>query len=381
MCGADFPLKVAALGQSSLVGYTDEPPRPPGAIPSASLPLRWPVRESAPGPYSAPAGNAAAPPIQTQPLPPVQAQPSPYDPRYEQRYEPRYSAAPAARYEPPPSPRYEPAPAQRYEQSFGPPVSLTPPGLPEADDPPPLPPAGSASRAYPRQPAGTRESYPPEAAPVVPLGPQRGPQLTGAIGPVEVKPTATLACPIVSALDRWFTESVQPAAMRWFGQPVVEIKQISAYSCRGMNGTPGARISEHAFGNALDIASFELADGRKVSVQHGWRGKPEEQGFLRDVQASACAQFTTVLAPGSNVYHYNHIHVDLMRRSSGRRICQPEPVSGEAVAARARPVYTPAEESGVTGSIRKRHRTRASNTPGATGENDGRLPRAIPGED
>ena len=149
-------------------------------------------------------------------------------------------------------------------------------------------------------------------------------------------PAATLACPIVSALDRWFANAVQPAAQKWFNQPVVEIKQISAYSCRGMNGQPGAHISEHAFGNALDIAAFVLADGHRITVEGGWKGSPEEQGFLRDVQGSACDQFTTVLAPGSNQYHYNHIHVDLMRRASGRRICQPGAVDGEVVASRAR---------------------------------------------
>ena len=154
--------------------------------------------------------------------------------------------------------------------------------------------------------------------------------------PIEVKPAATLACPIVSALDRWFANAVQPAARKWFNQPVVEIKQISAYSCRGMNGQPGAHISEHAFGNALDIAAFVLADGHRITVKDGWKGSPEEQGFLRDVQGSACDQFTTVLAPGSNQFHYDHIHVDLMRRASGRRICQPGAVDGEVVASRAR---------------------------------------------
>ena len=133
---------------------------------------------------------------------------------------------------------------------------------------------------------------------------------------------------MVSELDRWIVNSVQPAAMRWFGVPVAEIKQISAYSCRGMNGNPSARISEHAFGNALDIASFTLADGRKITVKNGWRGLPEEQGFLRDVQGAACDQFTTVLAPGSNVFHYDHIHVDLMRRRDGHRACNPNAVSG-----------------------------------------------------
>jgi hypothetical protein len=70
------------------------------------------------------------------------------------------------------------------------------------------------------------------------------------------------------------------------------------------------------------------------------------------VQAAACQQFTTVLAPGSNVYHYDHIHVDLMRRASRRLICQPAAVSGEEVAARAgqRNPYA-SREPYVTGSL------------------------------
>jgi hypothetical protein len=146
---------------------------------------------------------------------------------------------------------------------------------------------------------------------------------------------------------------VQPAAQRWFGARVVEIKQISAYSCRGMNGNSRAHISEHAFGNALDIAAFTLADGRRVTVKDGWKGMPEEQGFLRDIQAAACQQFNTVLAPGSNVYHYDHIHVDLMRRASQRVICQPAAMSGEEIAARAgqRNPYASSREPYVTGSL------------------------------
>jgi hypothetical protein len=119
-----------------------------------------------------------------------------------------------------------------------------------------------------------------------------------------------------------------------------------------MNGNPHAHISEHAFGNALDIAAFTLADGRRVSVKDGWRGLPEEQGFLRDVQGAACQHFTTVLAPGSNVFHYDHIHVDLMRRASRRLIREPAAVSGEEIAARSsgRNPYA-SREPFVTGSV------------------------------
>ena len=146
---------------------------------------------------------------------------------------------------------------------------------------------------------------------------------------------------------------MQPAAQRWFGTRVAEIKQISAYSCRGMNGNPHAHISEHAFGNALDISAFVLADGRRITVKNGWRGMPEEQGFLRDIQGGACQLFNTVLAPGSNSHHADHFHVDLMRRSSGRVICQPAAVSGDAVASRAggRNSYASSRDSGITGSL------------------------------
>jgi hypothetical protein len=200
-------------------------------------------------------------------------------------------------------------------------------------------------------------------------------------GPVAINPAATLACPIVSELQRWIADSVQPAAMRWFGSPVTEIKQISAYSCRGLNGNPGARISEHAFGNALDIASFTLADGRTITVRGGWQGLPEEQGFLRDIQGAACERFTTVLAPGSNVFHYNHIHVDLMRRRSGRSACNPGAVSGEEVAARAGARYSRRGiESSVTGSLGHRQtpmmRSRSEDGPRKRG-----LPIAEPGDD
>src|SRR5262249_58851302 len=121
----------------------------------------------------------------------------------------------------------------------------------------------------------------------------------------------------------------------------------------------------YAFGNALDIAAFTLADGRRITVKDGWRGLPEEQGFLRDVQGGACQMFNTVLAPGSNPQHADHFHVDLMRRASGRVICEPAAVSGEQVAARAgnRSPYG-SRESWITGSLGGRK-------PGSSGQGKG----------
>jgi hypothetical protein len=242
------------------------------------------------------------------PRPPgaIQAAPLPSPPSYP-------SAASA--------PRYSPAPAASIS-SMGAPLSLAPPGGGAPYTP------GERSYAPNSEP-----SVATAPATIVPLGPPAAQALT--VAPATLTPTATLACPVVSVLNRFVSDRVQPAAARWFGQPVVEIKQISAYSCRGMNGNPHANISEHAFGNALDIAAFILADGHKITVKDGWHGAPEEQGFLHDVQGAACEMFTTILAPGSNAYHYDHMHVDLMRHASGRVICEPDPIPGEVAAARA----------------------------------------------
>jgi hypothetical protein len=328
VCGADFPLKVAALGESSILGYAGEVIRPPGAIGGTarlSPQPHWPIAE--PQHLAPPPGE---PRYRWQRGPDPYHHPRQVEEPQHRPMEPQYRA-------PPPAPRYAP-PAQ-----IGAPIPINPSGIvPHARgiDRAPLP--APDENAPQLQPRSTPHHHPAPARPLPALGPRRGPPASAM--PVDVKPAATLACPIVSALDRWMVNAVQPAAHRWFGRPVVEIRQISGYSCRGMNGQPGARISEHSFGNALDIAAFVLADGLRVTVKDGWRGSPEEQGFLRDVQAAACDQFTTVLAPGSDRFHYDHIHVDLMRRDSGRRICQPGAVDGELVAARARRGPAPAAQ-------------------------------------
>lgn len=160
-------------------------------------------------------------------------------------------------------------------------------------------------------------------------------------GNVVVEPSARLACPVIREVDAWVKDVVEPAAEAWLGQPVVAIRQMSSYSCRNMNnGQANPKISEHAFGNALDVGAFRTADGRWITVKDGWKGKPEERGFLLQVQAGACDRFTTVLAPGSNVFHYDHIHMDLMRHAKGRTICKPapKPMPAPAMAAVGQPL-------------------------------------------
>ena len=354
-CGISYPLKISSLGDGGPLGYSDEALTPPGSIPNASssnssMPQHWPITQ--PNPVQTGA-------VQSNALPPLQSSQSPY-------------GAPQPQYNP--SPYNQPPYAQpQYGAQPGAPLSLRAPGVPETTEEDDEAPPGAPS--YPPN-YSPRPQLPSVAEPVPSLGPARDPMVTAG-GAVEVKPAATLACPIVSALDQWIDGSVQPAALRWFRQPVVEIKQISAYSCRGMNGNPNAHISEHAFGNALDVAEFTLADGHKVSVQYGWHGTPEEQAFLHDVQSAACDQFTTVLAPGANVYHYNHIHVDLMRHYNGRHICEPSAVSGQVAFDRARAQYAAKHgDPGITGALGSKIR----HILGYADE-DRKGPEAVPGDD
>jgi len=162
-------------------------------------------------------------------------------------------------------------------------------------------------------------------------------KVSGALGGrVRITPTATIGCPMTASLDSWIQNSVQKAAYRQFGKQVVEIRQIASYSCRGRNGRGSGPLSEHAYGNAIDIAGFRLSDGTQITVVKGWwRGSAREKAFLKEVFAGACAEFYTVLGPGSDRYHYNHFHLDLLitNVSKGRHYCRPQPSRGLFAAA------------------------------------------------
>jgi hypothetical protein len=166
---------------------------------------------------------------------------------------------------------------------------------------------------------------------------------------VTLNSTNTLNCPMTEAMEEWLRDVVQPIAMARFGQPVAQIDSMGAYACRPIDNQRGNRLSEHSFGNAVDIGGFRLADGRNITVVKGWtKGNDQEKAFLREVQAGACNIFTTVLAPGSDPFHYNHIHLDLAmhgQTSDGpRRICKPLPSPQLMPAPKKRDMLPPAPE-------------------------------------
>jgi hypothetical protein len=142
------------------------------------------------------------------------------------------------------------------------------------------------------------------------------------IGPVSFSQSATLNCGLAEPMRVWLENTVQPAAGRAFGERVVGVDIAASYSCRPRNNVRGARMSEHGFGNAIDISAFTLESGRKISVEEGWRGASSERTFLRSVHDEACGEFHTVLGPDADRAHRNHLHLDLQNRRSGSTYCR-----------------------------------------------------------
>ena len=136
-------------------------------------------------------------------------------------------------------------------------------------------------------------------------------------GRVAVKPAAILRCTMASAIADWIRTDMAPLAMK-LGSVITDLDNFDSFECRGRNRVVGAPLSEHGRANALDVRSLKLANGRSISLTD--RTVPRE--LRENVLHSVCARFSTVLGPGSDWYHEDHIHLDLMERHNGYKICQ-----------------------------------------------------------
>jgi len=134
---------------------------------------------------------------------------------------------------------------------------------------------------------------------------------------VSVKPAAILRCPMASALADWIRNDIAPLAAG-LGSAISDLDNFDSFECRGRNRIAGARLSEHGRANALDVRAFKLANGRSISLTD----RTVSRDLRETVLHSVCARFTTVLGPGSDWYHEDHIHLDLMERRGNYRICQ-----------------------------------------------------------
>ena len=134
---------------------------------------------------------------------------------------------------------------------------------------------------------------------------------------VAVKPAAVLRCKMASAIADWIRADVAPLAKN-LGSSIAALDNFDSFECRGRNRIPGAQLSEHGRANALDVRSFKFADGRAISLTDRNVARETREAVLHSV----CARFSTVLGPGSDGYHEDHIHLDLMERRNDYRICQ-----------------------------------------------------------
>ncbi len=132
----------------------------------------------------------------------------------------------------------------------------------------------------------------------------------------------TLSCRFGERFGHWLRDLVAPLIA---GELAVELKSVRTgpgYECRNRNRAEAGKISAHASGQAADVASFELANGRTLTVKPD--GDEHMQATVTAIRVAACGWFTTVLGPGSDAAHTDHMHVDIMQHGSSDRyrICQ-----------------------------------------------------------
>jgi hypothetical protein len=134
---------------------------------------------------------------------------------------------------------------------------------------------------------------------------------------VQVKPPATLRCKMASAIADWIRTDMAPLS-KALGSVISDLDNFDSYDCRGFNGVAGAPLSEHGRANALDARALKLANGQSIALTD----RNVSRDLRENVLHSVCARFTTVLGPGSDGYHEEHIHLDLMERHNNYKICQ-----------------------------------------------------------
>ena len=140
----------------------------------------------------------------------------------------------------------------------------------------------------------------------------RNPVRLSRIGEMSFARPIMLTCGMAERLERWMTNTVQPAAVRLRGVPVTRLSKIGGYSCRSIRGQPG-QLSEHGHANAIDIGSFILADGTDIAVGADWTDKGTRGAFLQEIAHGACATFRVTLTPDHDANHKHHFHLDAGR--------------------------------------------------------------------
>jgi|SRR6185312_17250904 len=162
-----------------------------------------------------------------------------------------------------------------------------------------------------------------EGACAIPL-PVRLQSLSVGADAIRFTAEPTLDCRLAERLADWIGNVVEPLARHHLGSGLAAIDTGPGYVCRNRNNKASGKLSEHARGNALDIAAFVLRDGRRLALRPPAGATPAEAAFLAALRTTACGYFLTVLGPGSDAAHADHLHVDLglHGRTANYRICE-----------------------------------------------------------
>lgn len=132
---------------------------------------------------------------------------------------------------------------------------------------------------------------------------------------VALSQPALMTCSTAQALKTWINVGARPAVKRQ-GGGVTGLRVAAHYACRTRNNQPGAKISEHGRGKAIDISAILLADGSEMSVLNDW-GNGKKGRALRQMHGAACGPFGTVLGPEADRFHRDHFHFDTAKHGNG----------------------------------------------------------------
>lgn len=126
------------------------------------------------------------------------------------------------------------------------------------------------------------------------------------------KEPVVLTCAMTAALVLFERQVMQPAAEHYLGSRVIRLDDYGTYNCRNIGREEGRRRSEHAKANAIDIAAFTTANGRRAAVAADWGAMTRPEGkFLLALRDGACGLFKVVLGPAYNTDHTDHFHLDM----------------------------------------------------------------------
>jgi hypothetical protein len=139
---------------------------------------------------------------------------------------------------------------------------------------------------------------------------------------VHLPEEPVVSCQFAERLAAWLGHLVAPLIAGRMSADLRAVRTGPGYECRNRNGAAIGKLSAHAVGKAIDISAFELSSGKLLPI------KPDGDEAMRHVvdavRTAACGWFTTVLGPGSDAAHTDHLHVDVaLHGTSDRyRICQ-----------------------------------------------------------